>query len=176
MEAALLRVPAAKINPAEQGQQVQRVDTQAPRHAMLPIGGEDIVLLAERASGTDLGRLLAQTRSPQSEFALALQARRLGVDPAGQHHVVVEALDLIVVAAEGVLGMFPPLTLGGKQLDQLHLSARTAGVAHWCILSSPDAVVPHLIGPGAGSPRWVDHHPPGRWFRSGSPRLRADLD
>ena len=51
--------------------------------------------------------------------------------------------------------MFQPLTLRGKQLDQLDLSARTAGVAHWCILSSPDAVVPHLIGPGAGSPRWV---------------------
>ena len=37
--------------------------------------------------------------------------------------------------------MFQPLTLRSKQLDQLDLSARTAGVAHWRILSSPDAVV-----------------------------------
>src|SRR4029450_12285050 len=60
--------------------------------------------------------------------------------------------------------MFQPHTLGGKQLDQFDLSARTAGVAHWCILSLPDAVVPHRIGPGAGSPRGWDPPPPRRWL------------
>ena len=176
MESALLRVPATKINSTEQGQQVQRVDAQAPGHTVFSIGGEDEVLLAERAAGAYLRCLLAQTGSPQPQFALALQGGCLGIDPTGQHHVVIEALDLIIVAAEGVLGVFQPLTLRGEQLDQLNLSARTADVAHGCILSSPDAVVPHLIGPGAGSPRWVVPPPSGALVSSGSLRVASGLD
>ena len=78
---------------------------------------------------------------PRSQPLLPVVGEQVGASFAALHrdHVAVEALDLIFVAAEGVLGVFQPLTFGGKQLDQLDLSARTAGVAHWCILSSPDA-------------------------------------
>ena len=48
------------------------------------------------------------------ELALPLQGGRLGVDPAGQHHVAIEARDLVVVAVEGVVGMLDALSLGAS--------------------------------------------------------------
>src|SRR5215211_2041293 len=72
VETRLLRIPAAKINSAEQGQQVHRVNAEAPRDTMLAIGRKDEVLFAERSSGAHLRRLLAQTGSPQPKFTLTL--------------------------------------------------------------------------------------------------------
>ena len=66
MKTALLGVPATKINSAEQGQQVHRVDAEAPGHTVFSIGRKDKVLLAECASGTDLCRFLAEARSPET--------------------------------------------------------------------------------------------------------------
>ena len=115
---------------------MHRVNAEAPSDTMLAIGRKNEVLLAERSPGAHLSCLLAKAGSPQPKFALTLQRGRFGVDPAGQHHVVIEAFDLIIVAAEGVLRVFQPLPFRGEQLYQLDFSARTADVAHGCILSS----------------------------------------
>ncbi len=42
-------------------------------------------------AGTDLGGLLAEQRGPDAQFALALQGDRLGVDPADEDEVAVQA-------------------------------------------------------------------------------------
>ncbi len=46
------RVPAAKIDASVEGEQMDRVDTAAPGHPVLAIGGKDEVLLAQ-APGPD---------------------------------------------------------------------------------------------------------------------------
>ena len=50
VETRLLRIPLAKINPAEQGEQMHRVNTEAPSHTMLAIGRKDEILLAKRSA------------------------------------------------------------------------------------------------------------------------------
>ncbi len=90
LEAMPVRIPAAVGHPAEQAEDVQRVDSPAPGHRVLAIGREDHVVVAQPPRGAHLSRLLpAQTR-PQAEFALALQGGRLLVESAHDHHVAQE--------------------------------------------------------------------------------------
>src|SRR4026208_2106044 len=79
---------------------------------------------------------LAPLARPQARSPLPLERDRLVVDPADQQHVAIEALDLLVVAGEGVLGVLDSLPLRCQQLDELDFRAHATGVAHRCILSS----------------------------------------
>ena len=118
-EVAVVGVPAALVDAAEQAEQAQRVDVAAPGDAVLAVGREDEVLLAERAAGADLRGLLAEQLGPDAELAVPLERGGLGVDATGEHHVAVEALDRLVVEVAGEVGVLDPLALGGQQLDQL---------------------------------------------------------
>ena len=102
---------------------MQRVDAPAPGDAVLAVGREDEVLLAQGPAGADLRRLLAEQLGPDAELAVALQCGRLDVDTPGQHHVAVEALDRLVVEVEGEVRVLDPLALGGQQLDQVGRAA-----------------------------------------------------
>ena len=57
--------------------------------------GKGEVHRLERASRADLRGLLALHRRPQRELALALQRSRLDVEPPDDHHVAIEAEDLL---------------------------------------------------------------------------------
>ena len=126
-EAVLVGVPVTVVDAAEQAEQAQRVEAAAVGDAVLAVGGEDVVLLAERTAGADLGRLLAEQLGPDAELAVPLQRGRLGVDPAHQHHVAVEAADLVGAEVEVELGVVHPLALRRQQLDQLGPAVTLAG-------------------------------------------------
>ena len=83
VELVVVRVPAALVDAAEQAEQVERVDAAAPGDAVLAVGREGEVLVAQRAAGADLGGLLAEQAGPDAELALPLQRGRLGVDAPG---------------------------------------------------------------------------------------------
>ncbi len=155
MEAVLGHVPGARVDAAEHRQQPQRVDTADPGDAVLAVGREGVVLPVHGATGADLRGLLAQQRRPQAQFALPLERDRLVVDAADQQHVAIEALDLLVVAGEGVLGVLDSLPFRCQQLDELDFRAHATGVAHRCILSSRCGGSPASSSvQGAGSPRF----------------------
>jgi hypothetical protein len=121
-EVVLGRVPGALVDAAEQAEDPQRVEPAAEGHPVLAIGREDEVLGSQRPAAADLGGLLAEQLRPDAELAVALERGRLGVDPAGQHHVPVEAPDhrsLVGVAdVEDVLRVLDPFTLGREELDE----------------------------------------------------------
>ncbi len=98
----------------------------------------------ERATGADLGRLLAEQAGPQSELALTLEGVALGVEAADEDEVAVEAAQVLGREVRDVLvvvGVGDALALGGQQLD--HVRAAVADrrgrlvqlgdyfVAHW---------------------------------------------
>ena len=118
-EVVLVRVPAAVVDPAEQAEQVERVDALAVGDAVLAVGREDEVLRAQRAAGADLGGLLAEQLGPDAELAVALEGGGLGVDPPGEHHVAVEAAQLLGGEVEVELRVVDAFALGRQQLDQL---------------------------------------------------------
>ena len=163
-------IPPAKINPAEQGEQMHRVDTEAPSHTMLAIGRKDEIVCLPSAGRSRPAPPPGPGRKPTTPVHPGAAVAVASVSTRRSTPCRDRSFDLIIVAAEGVLQVFQPLP-SGEQLNQLNFSARTADVAHWCILSSPDAVVPHLIGPGAGSPRWVVPPPSGALLVPGA-RLR----
>ena len=89
---------------------------------MLAVGGEGVVLGAQRAAGADLGGLLAEEAGPQAQLALALERGGLGVEAADQDQVAVEAAQLLVgqrVDDGVVVRVRDALTLGVEQLDHL---------------------------------------------------------
>ena len=114
------RVPAAVADAAEQFEQLHRVQAAAPGHPVLAVGGEGHVAGAERPPGADLGGLLAEQGGPDAQFALALQRDRLGVDPADQDEVAVQALHLVGGQLQGIVGVFEPLPFGREELDGFH--------------------------------------------------------
>jgi hypothetical protein len=59
-----------------------------------------------------------------------LEGGGLDVDPAGQHHVAVEAADLVGGEVEVELGVVDPLTLGREELDQLGTTVLLGGAEH----------------------------------------------
>ena len=118
VELVLLGVPAAVADPAEQLEQLDRVDAAAPGDAVLAVGREHHVRRGQRAAGADLGGFLAEQRGPEAELALALQGGRLGVDPADQNQIPVQRPDLGGGQVERVVGMLDPLALRGQQLDE----------------------------------------------------------
>ena len=126
LEVVAVGVPAAVVHTAEHPEQVGRVDSAAPGHAVLTVGREDVVVLAGGPAGPDLGGLLAEQRRPQAQLALALQGGGLGVEAAGEHHVAVEAAELFRRDAGDVLvvlGVLDALALGRQQLHELGLGA-----------------------------------------------------
>src|SRR4029079_1704786 len=78
-EVVLARIPAALVDAAEQAEQLERVDDLAPGDAVLTVGGEDVVLRPERATGADLRGLLAEQLGPDAELAVTLECGRLDV-------------------------------------------------------------------------------------------------
>ncbi len=135
VEVVAVRVPAAVVHAAEHAEQVGRVDAAAPGDAVLAVGREDVVVVAQGPAGADLGGLLAEQRGPQAQLALALQRGGLGVEAAGEHHVAVQAAELfggdvgdVRVVRCGFL-VLDPLALGRQQLDELGLAAR--GLCSW---------------------------------------------
>ena len=95
---------------------------------MLAVGREDVVLRAQRAAGADLGGLLAEQLGPDAELAVALERGGLGVDPPGEHHVAVEAAQLLGGEVVVELGVVDALTLGGQQLHELGAAVLLARV------------------------------------------------
>ena len=143
VELVLLGRPAAVADTAVELEQLDRVDAAAPGHAVLAVGGERHVVGAQRPPGPDLGGFLPEQRGPDAELALALQGDRLGVDPADEHEVPVQAPDVGGGQVQRVVGVVDPLTLRGKQLDE---SAGLVGpvrrgligqcLAGWCWLAA----------------------------------------
>jgi hypothetical protein len=141
VEVLLVRVPAAVVDAAEQAEQVERVHPATPGDAVLAVGGEGIVLLAQRPAGADLGGLLAEQAGPDPELALALQGGGLGVDATDEDEVAVQAAQVLVGQVLDVLGVVggrlvgDALTLGGEQLDHVRAAVadrrrRGGDVAH----------------------------------------------
>ena len=126
-EVVLVRVPRAVVDAAEETEQLERVDALAPGDAVLAVGREDVVLRAQGAAGADLRGLLAEQLGPDAELAVALQGGGLGVDAPGQHHVAVEAADLLRGEVEVELRVVDALALGGEELDQLGAAVALAG-------------------------------------------------
>ena len=94
---------------------------------MLAVGREDVVLRAQRATGADLRGLLAEQLGPDAELAVPLERGGLGVDAPGQHHVAVEAADLLGAEVQVELGVVDSLPLGSEQLDELGASVGLRG-------------------------------------------------
>jgi hypothetical protein len=70
----------------------------------------------QRVRRPDLRRLLPGERRPQPELALPLQRDRLGVEPAGEHHVAVERARCLGRDVERVAGAVAALAVGTQQL------------------------------------------------------------
>src|SRR6185503_10889744 len=121
VEAGRGRVPAAVVDAAEQAHDVQRVDTAGPGDAVLPVGREGHVAVAQGTAGAHLGGLLPEQRRPDAELALALEGGRLDVPAADQREVAVEAAQLVLGQVDRVVRVLHPLALGGEQLDQVRL-------------------------------------------------------
>ena len=68
-------------------------------------------------SGTDLGGLLTLDWRPQRELSLSLQRRRLIAQSTDDHHVAIEAEDLVAIQGGLVLGVLNALAFGRQQLD-----------------------------------------------------------
>ena len=122
----LLRIPAAVADPAEELEQLHRIQAAAPGHAVLAVGGEGHVPGAERAARADLRGLLAEQRGPDPELALALQRYRLEIDPADQDQVTVQVLDFPSGHVQRVFRMLDPLALGGEELNGFRCAGRPA--------------------------------------------------
>ena len=112
-------VPAAVVGAAEHAQHLRRVDAPAPGDAVLAVGGESHVGRPQGAAGADLRGLLAQQRHPDAQLALPLQRVPLTVEPADQHHVPVQAAQLLGRDVDVEVRVVDPFTLRGEQLDQL---------------------------------------------------------
>ena len=95
VEVVLLRVPPALADAAEELQRTLRVHAAHEADAVLPIGGEAHVVRLQRATGADLGRLLAEQAGPQSELALTLEGVSLGIEAADEDEVAVEAAQVV---------------------------------------------------------------------------------
>src|SRR5664280_745295 len=122
VEVVLVRVPTPVVDPAEQPQQVQRVDSATPGDSVLAVGREGVVLGTKGATGPDLCCLLAEQAGPQAELTLALKGRSFGIEPANEHLVAIETTHVIVSEVSDVrrvFGMVDALTLRGQQLDEL---------------------------------------------------------
>ncbi len=87
LEPVFVRVPSSVGDPTEQAEDVQRVDSTAPGHRVLPVGREDHVVGTQRPGGADLGGFLAAQAGPQAKLTLALESGRLLVEAARDHHV-----------------------------------------------------------------------------------------
>ena len=118
------------VDAAEQAEQVEGVDPAAPGDAVLAVGREDVVLRAQRAARADLRGLLAQQLRPDAELAVALEGGGLGVDAPGEHHVAVEAAELVAGEVEVELGVVGALPLGGQQLHQVGAAVALRGAEH----------------------------------------------
>jgi hypothetical protein len=120
VEVVLGGVPAAVADPAEQLEELHRVQSAAPGDAVLAVGGEGHVLGPERAPGTDLGGLLAEQGRPDAKFALALQGDRFGIDTPDENEVAVERLHLVGGQVQWVVRVLDPLPLRREELDSFH--------------------------------------------------------
>jgi hypothetical protein len=104
--------------PAEDPEQLGRVDTATPGDAVLAVRGEGEVLRTHRPAGTDLRGLLAEQWHPDAELTLPLQRVALPVEPPDQNHVPVQALEQFGrhIQRKALVGGEDPL--GAEQLHQ----------------------------------------------------------
>ena len=113
--------PAGGVAPPG-ADEVLGVHPAAVGDAVVAVAGEDEVVVAQGAGRADLGGFLAQQRRPEGQFALPLEGGGLGIDPADDHHVLVERAELLVadVLDPGIeLGMADALTRRGDELDEI---------------------------------------------------------
>ncbi len=125
VDAVLGGVPAAVVHAAELLEHVDQVHAAHVQHAVLAVGGEDVVLRGQRPGGADLRGLLAQARGEQAQLALALQRGGLGVEPAGEHHVgpqAAQGLGIQVGDPVVVPGVGDARALRCEELDGLDLA------------------------------------------------------
>jgi hypothetical protein len=107
---------------------------------VLAVGGKDEVLRLEGAAGADLGGLLAEQLGPDAELAVALEGGGLGVDPPGEHHVAVEAAELVSGEIAVELGVVHPLALGRQQLHELGATVALGGSEDLCQVGAESRV------------------------------------
>ena len=81
--------------PAKVAEHLTRIDASAHRHAELAVARHDPVSRLHGHGGSDLGGLLAQELSPETELALALQVERLLVSAADDHHLAIQVEQLL---------------------------------------------------------------------------------
>ncbi len=127
VEVGVLGVPAAVGDAAELPEELGEVHVPGQGHAVLAVGGEDVVLRLAGPAGADLRGFLAGQRNPQRQLALALERRGLLVEAPDRGHVGIEAAQLLRVQPLGVLGehgVRAERAVGAKQLD--HLGRRLA--------------------------------------------------
>src|SRR5439155_18219372 len=67
----------------------------------------------------DLGRLLAEQTRPDAQLTLPLQGGGLGVQPAYDDQVVVQAAVLVVGEVDPVVRVLDPFPVGGEELHEL---------------------------------------------------------
>ena len=148
-EVVVRGVPVAVVDAAEEAEQLERVEAAAPGDAVLAVGREDEVLRAQRPAGADLGGLLAEELGPDAELAVPLQRGGLGVEATDQHHVAVEAAQLLGGEVEVELPVVDPLALGREELDQLGAAVALRGTED---LSEVGAERVHAASLMAGAP------------------------
>ena len=91
---------------------------------MLAVGREGEVHGRKRPPGADLRGLLTLDRRPERELTLALQRRRLVAEATDDHHVAIEAEDLVAIQGGLVLGVLNAFAFGRQQLDKFFVDHR----------------------------------------------------
>ena len=85
----LLGVPPAVGHATKHADDVQEVKASNISHRVFTVGGKYMVLRSRRKSGTNLRRLLANARHPQSHMALPLEVSRFDIEaPHHGHHPI----------------------------------------------------------------------------------------
>ena len=112
-------LPVPGIAAAKQRQQLLIRQAEGEGDGVLPVGGKDDVPIPQGAGGANLRRLLPQHGRPQTEFAVSLQCRRLGVKTPCQHHVPQTADEVTDGSIEGMLGMIDAPSVGRQQLHHV---------------------------------------------------------
>ena len=103
-----------------------------PGDAVLAVGREGHVLRRSARPEPTCAASWPEQAGPDAQLALALQGGGLGVEPADQDQVAVEAAQLLVGEVDVVVGVLDPLALRGEQLD-----GPSQGAGYLCVFPLP---------------------------------------